>query len=106
MHAPPARCHNENIARVLPAIEPPVHDAAIRESPQAERDSNHGQSDDNDSAGNVFGTNQVKRARKQQPRSEARLNTQTLLVQKARKSHRVVKVQPPAGHDEANGEPA
>ena len=73
-----------------------------RRKPSGDCDQQHRA--DHNTARNVIGVHQVKRAGKQQARCEACLRTESLLVQEVGEARRRVQVHTPARGDERKGE--
>ena len=64
---------NEYVARIQAAVEAPIEKHAIDEPPQTQRDGDQQHRADHDTARNIVGVHQVKRAGEQQARGEAGL---------------------------------
>ena len=72
--------HDEYVSRVLTAVKPAIHHAAIDKPSQTQGESDQADSEENNATGNVFCANEVERSGQQQPRGEANLDTQALFV--------------------------
>ena len=92
--------NNENVASAYAALEALVNKNPVNESPQAQRDGDQTDRNQDDAAGNIFGVNQVESTGEKKAGIEACLNAEPLFMEKAGQAHRRIQMQPPTSHDQ------
>ena len=101
-----AGSHDQNVSRVLTPLKSPIKEDAIDHPPQAQRHCDQNKRGEHDSARDVFCVQKVERTGKQQTRSKADLNAESLLMQKTAHARGRVEIQSPAGHEQSCGKDA
>ena len=103
--ADPARTDNDDVAHLKATFKAAVHHHPPYQPPAAEQHRGRHHGDDHHAARDHLAAHQVKRARKQQPRSEAGLDRQALFVQSIAHLHRAVQVITLADQNQRENEP-
>ncbi len=98
--------HDEHVARAHSTVEAPVHEGAVNQPAQAERDGNQAYRDQYDTAGNFFDVNQVECAGEKQAGREAGLDAQLLLMQQAGLARGDIQTEPVADRNQRKGKSA
>ena len=101
-----AGADDEDVAGVLAALEPAVHQGAVDEAAQAQGNRDQNQRQDNDAPRDVFGANKIEGSGEQQAGGEADLHGKALFMQEGAQTGGRVEIEPAAGDDQDGRESA